>query len=100
MECKKSLSEWLIENKIPGIFGVDTRALTKKLREKGTMLGKIIFEDNEVDFVDPNKTNLVEKVSVKEKVTYGNGKYKIILVDLGVKNNIITMFAETGYNRS
>jgi carbamoyl-phosphate synthase small subunit len=87
--AKKSLSEWLIENKIPGIFGVDTRALTKKLREKGTMLGKIIFEDNEVDLVDPNKINLVEKVSVKEKVTYGNGQYRIILVDLGVKNNII-----------
>lgn len=87
--AKKSLSEWLIENKIPGIFGVDTRALTKKLREKGTMLGKIIFEDNEVHFVDPNKTNIVETVSVKEKVTYGNGKNKIILVDLGVKNNIV-----------
>ncbi len=86
--AKKSLSEWLIENKIPGIYGVDTRALTKKLREKGTMLGKIVFNED-IDFIDPNISNLVDKVSIKEKVTYGKGKYKIILVDLGVKNNII-----------
>jgi len=86
--AKKSLSEWLIENKVPGIFGVDTRALTKKLREKGSMLGKIVFE-NDIDLVDPNIENLVEKVSVKEKETFGNGKKKIILVDLGVKNNIV-----------
>ncbi len=87
--AKKSLAEWLKENKVPGIYGIDTRALTKKLREKGTMLGKIIFEDNDIDFVDPNISNLVEKVSVKEKEIYGNGKKKIVLVDLGVKNNII-----------
>ena len=87
--AKKSLSEWLIENEIPGIYGLDTRALTKKLREKGTMLGKIVFDNQEIEFLDPNKINLVDKVSVKEKVTYGNGKYRIILVDLGVKNNII-----------
>lgn len=87
--AKKSLSEWLIENKIPGIYGLDTRALTKKLREKGTMLGKIVFDNQEVEFLDPNKINSVDKVSVKEKVIYGNGKYRIILVDLGVKNNII-----------
>jgi len=86
--AKKSLSDWLIENKIPGIFGLDTRALTKKLRENGSMLGKIIA-DEEVESVDPNKENLVAKVSVKEKVTFGNGKYKIALIDLGVKNNII-----------
>ncbi|PID61829.1 MAG: carbamoyl phosphate synthase small subunit [Ignavibacteriae bacterium] len=86
--AKKSLSEWLIENKVPGIFGLDTRALTKKLREKGSMLGEVIV-DNEIDLEDPNKINLVEKVSTKEKVVYGNGKKKILLVDLGVKNNII-----------
>jgi carbamoyl-phosphate synthase small subunit len=86
--AKKSLSEWLIENKIPGIYGLDTRALTKKLREKGTMLGKIVF-DKDIDFFDPNIENLVDKVSVKEKEIYGNGKKKIILIDLGVKNNIV-----------
>ncbi len=87
--AKKSLSEWLVENKVPGIYGLDTRALIKKLREKGSMLGKIIIDNEDVDFIDPNTTNLVEKVSIKEKETYGNGKKKIVLVDLGVKNNIV-----------
>lgn len=87
--AKKSLSDWLIENKVPGIFGVDTRVLTKKLREKGSMLGKIIFENEDIDFLDPNVEYLVEKVSVKQKEVFGNGKKKIVLVDLGVKNNIV-----------
>ncbi|MBN2520166.1 MAG: glutamine-hydrolyzing carbamoyl-phosphate synthase small subunit [Bacteroidales bacterium] len=84
-----SLSDWLKSESIPGIFGIDTRELTKHLRDKGTMLGKIIFEENDVDFYDPGKVNLVEQVSVKEKKVYGNGKHKILLIDCGVKYNII-----------
>lgn len=87
--AKKSLTDWMIENKIPGIFGIDTRALTKIIREKGVMLGKLIFEDDEIDFYDPNKENLVNQVSIKEKQIYGDGKYHILLIDCGVKNNII-----------
>lgn len=86
--AKKSLSDWLAEHKIPGIFGLDTRALTKKLREKGSMLGKIVA-DEDIDFEDPNILNLVDKVSVKQKEIYGSGNYKILLIDLGVKNNIV-----------
>lgn len=89
--AKRSLADWLKEHKVPGIYGIDTRALTKKLREKGTMLGKIIFED-EVDFYDPNKENLVEQVSCRKKMIYGEGKYKIIVVDCGVKHNIVRCF--------
>ncbi|WP_243348789.1 glutamine-hydrolyzing carbamoyl-phosphate synthase small subunit [Parabacteroides sp. FAFU027] len=86
----KSLSEWLIESKIPGIYGIDTRELTKILREKGAMLGKIVFEDeNEIDFHNPNTENQVAITSCKEVITYGNGKKKICLVDCGVKHNII-----------
>jgi carbamoyl-phosphate synthase small subunit len=84
----KSLSEWLIENKVPGIFGVDTRMLTRIIREKGAMLGKIIIKDD-IPFYDPNKDNLVDQVSMREQVTYGTGRYKILLVDCGTKNNII-----------
>jgi len=84
----KSLQEWLIENKIPGIYDVDTRVLTQVLRESGTMPAKIIFDD-EPDFYDPSRENLVEKVSIKTPVQYGKGQYKIGLVDCGVKNNII-----------
>lgn len=85
----KSLGDWLKEYKVPGIFGVDTRALTKILREKGTMLGKIIVNDEPVEYYDPNKDNLVKQVSIKEKKVYGKGKYKVLLVDCGVKYNII-----------
>lgn len=86
--AKKSLSDWLVEHKVPGIFGIDTRALTKKLREKGSMLGKIIA-DEDIDFQDPNIINLVDKVSVKQKEIYGSGNIKVVLIDLGVKNNIV-----------
>jgi carbamoyl-phosphate synthase, small subunit len=86
----KSLSEWLIEQEIPGIYGIDTRELTKILREKGAMLGKIVFEDeNEIDFHNPNIENQVAITSCKEVITYGSGKKKICLVDCGVKHNII-----------
>jgi carbamoyl-phosphate synthase small subunit len=85
----KSLGEWLKEYKVPGIFGIDTRALTKILREKGTMLGKIIFDGEDIGFYDPNKDNLVAQVSTNEKNIYGSGKYRILLIDCGVKYNII-----------
>jgi carbamoyl-phosphate synthase small subunit len=87
--AKQSLADWLKTNKIPGVYGVDTRALTKRLREKGTMLGKVIFNNQDVELYDPNKDHLVAKVSTQEKVVYGNGKYRIVLLDCGVKYNII-----------
>src|SRR5690606_23770070 len=52
--AEKSLSDWLKEYEVPGIFDVDTRALTKILREKGSMLGKIEFGDEAIEFYDPN----------------------------------------------
>lgn len=88
----KSLAQWLEENEVPGIYGIDTRALTKILREKGTMLGKIIYKDQDVELYNPNKDNVVAQVSIKEKTVYGNGKNKVLLVDCGVKNNIIRCF--------
>lgn len=87
--ASKSLGAWLKEFQVPGIYGIDTRELTKILREKGTMLGKIIFNEEDIPLYDPNKINLVDEVSIKEKKIFGNGKYKILLIDCGVKNNII-----------
>lgn len=86
--AEKSLSDWLKEYEVPGLFDIDTRALTKILREKGSMLGKIEF-DEEIDFYDPNKENLVAIASCKEKEVYGAGEHKVVLIDCGVKNNII-----------
>jgi carbamoyl-phosphate synthase small subunit len=85
----KSLGDWLNENQVPGMFGVDTRALTKLIREKGALKGKLIYKDHDIDFYDPDKDNLVDQVCSKEKIVYGDGKNKILLIDCGVKNNII-----------
>lgn len=85
----KNLKQWLIDNKIPGISDIDTRYLTKIIREKGTMKAKLLFNDDNIDFIDINDNNLIKNVSTKEKLIYGNGKYKILLLDCGVKNNII-----------
>lgn len=87
--ANKSLGDWLAEYEIPGIYGIDTRELTKILREEGTMLGKIIAGNDNVPFYDPNRDNLVAQVSTREKKVYGNGRYRILLVDCGVKYNII-----------
>ena len=85
----KSLGDWLKEYEIPGIYGIDTRELTKILREEGTMLGKIVVNDADIAFYDPNSVNLVEQVSISERKVFGKGKYRILLIDCGVKYNII-----------
>ncbi len=87
--AERSLSDWLVEQKIPALHRIDTRALTKRLREKGTMLGKIVF-DEDVEFFDPSRENLIAKVSVKKPVVYNEkGKHKIVIIDCGVKYNIL-----------
>ncbi len=93
--AEKSLSDWLKEYEVPGLFDIDTRALTKILREKGSMLGKIEFEE-EIDFYDPNKENLVAVASCTEREVYGDGEHKVVLVDCGVKNNIIRCLLKRG----
>ena len=85
----ESLGDWLSNNGVPGIYGIDTRALTKRIREKGAMLGKIEPDGSLIDFYDPNKVNLVEEVSITEKKIYGKGSCRIVLVDCGVKYNIL-----------
>lgn len=85
----QSLGDWLKRHNIPGIYGIDTRALTKKIREKGAMLGKIEPAGTATDFCDPNLVNLVAEVSTKTKKEYGSGKNRILMIDCGVKYNII-----------
>lgn len=87
--ANESLHDWMIEHEIPGIHGVDTRKITQIIREKGSMKAKLLMFNDEIDFVDSNKINWVEQVSIPKKVVYGSGAYKILLIDCGVKNNII-----------
>ncbi|KAG2214382.1 hypothetical protein INT47_000938 [Mucor saturninus] len=134
-----SLSVWLKENNIPALYGIDTRAMTKKIRTKGALLGKILFPKSisggtvdaaasalgltrssdlqpserwmvkyqDVEWVDPNKRNLVAEVSTKEhkiyypdpakaiKTPYGR-TMRIIAVDIGMKYNQIRCFVHRG----
>jgi len=95
--AKKSLGEWMEKAGIPGITGIDTRKLTKLIRTKGNMPAKIVVDGKEdIELYDPNKTNLVAKVSVKKPITYGRGSKRVLLIDCGVKNNTIRCFAERG----
>ncbi|WP_426062193.1 glutamine-hydrolyzing carbamoyl-phosphate synthase small subunit [Hymenobacter sp. B1770] len=89
----KSLGDWLKEYNIPGIFNVDTRRLTKQLREKGAMLGKLVAAED-VPFHDPNLDHLVAQVSRPGVQRYGTGQHKIVLVDCGTKTNILRCFLE------
>ena len=84
-----SLATWCKASHVPAITGIDTRAITKKLREKGSALGQLIATGKPGDFFDPNTTNLVAAVSSKEVTTFGSGPIKIVLIDCGTKENIV-----------
>ena len=94
----KSLGDWLQEQHIPGICGIDTRALTQMIREEGAMLGKIVTEDSDAPFdvADPNLENQVAIVSCKEVIRYGRGDKKVVLVDCGVKHQILRCLVHRG----
>eukprot|EP00949_MAST-11_sp_MAST-11-sp1_P004227 g4227.t1 len=93
--AKRSLGEWLKSENVPALFGLDTRMLTKKIRERGAMLGKIVMEGGQdvEEFMDPNKLNLVAEVSCKEVKTLNAGaKPSVLCFDCGMKNNIVRYF--------
>lgn len=92
----RRLEDWMKEYQIPGIQGVDTRALTKKLRNHGTQLGKLVFNGKDVPTYDPGMENLPAQVSVKEPILHDKGGKRIILVDTGCKFNIVRSFLDRG----
>lgn len=85
----KSLDQWLKEFGIPGLYGVDTRRLTKILREHGTMLGKIQFGSKKVEYYNPDVDNLISKVTVQQVEEHGSGKKRVLLIDCGCKKSIL-----------
>ena len=116
--ARESLASWLKREKIPAITGIDTRRLTKVLRESGVMMGRIVVsdhsensEDSEYSEKDYGSINWVEKVSCKEVITYrpdmkaaANSSLftlhsslpRVVLVDCGVKANIIRCLIKRG----
>lgn len=97
-----SLGDWLKEEGVPGLSGLDTRMLTKKIREKGALLGRIEVDLNAPppDFskmANPNERHLVAEVSTPEVVVYGKGNpTKLLAVDCGMKYNIIRQLVKRG----
>lgn len=98
-QSKKTLAKWFLEENIPLIQIKDTRFLAQKIRDKGVMLGKIIF-DNDIESYDPDKENLVTKVSSKEiafNKSSKKGKRKtVLLIDCGAKRNIRRALLDRG----
>ena len=95
--AKKSLASWLKESGVPAMTGVDTRALTKRLREHGVLLGQLVQNERLTkSFMDPNEENLVAKVSPTRKRIYKGGRTKIVAVDGGMKENIVRSLIERG----
>ena len=111
--AKESLAEWLKREKIPAITGIDTRRLTQQLRESGVMRGRIIISENSdyLEHSDYGSINWVEQVSCKEVITYkpdptaaANSSLftlhssfpRVVLVDCGVKANIIRCLVNRG----
>jgi carbamoyl-phosphate synthase small subunit len=105
----RTLDKWLSDEGIPGIYGVDTRRLTKKLRVHGVMLGILQVceagEEPSLDQLlteaksipDPNLTDLARQVSVKEPIHYkADGKHTVVLIDCGVKYSIIRNLLKRG----
>ena len=94
---RRSLGQWFKEYNVPALYGIDTRALVKKLRECGSMLGKIVIADQDVPIEDPNKQNLVARVSRNAPQVFGEGGDKHVLAyDCGMKNNIIRCLLKGG----
>lgn len=94
-QATRTLEQWLVSQDIPALTGIDTRALTQKIRDRGVMLGKIVFEED-VSLENPMQKNLVAEVSPKTTKTFGKGKYKVLAVDCGMKNNIIRSLVNHG----
>jgi carbamoyl-phosphate synthase small subunit len=100
----QTLQEWLYKEKIPGICDVDTRSLTKRIRVKGVMMGALVFNgklEKGFDLLKSSKKydeiNFVEEASVKAPKIYGSGEKTIVLVDYGVKLNIIRNLLLRGF---
>ena len=99
--AKESLADWLKREQVPGVTGIDTRALTKVLREHGVMMGHLEFEglegQDQLEDEDYASINWVERVSCKDVIHYNEGAgKKVVLVDCGVKNNIIRCLIQRG----
>jgi carbamoyl-phosphate synthase small subunit len=90
----RSLGQWLKEQRVPAICGIDTRSLTKRLRQEGVMNGTIAIEDDEPKRDTP--ATLVAAASMAGRRVYVSGPRRILVVDCGAKNNIFRCLLKRG----
>ena len=103
----RKLEDWMEQEKVPGIKGIDTRAVTRKIRTNGTMLGLLKTSDNEIGLeqvkaelstlTDPNNRDLVRNVSPSEPIHYvNNSDATVVVLDCGVKYGIVRSLLASG----
>jgi len=90
----ESLDQWFKHSKITGLYGIDTRRLTKILRERGTMLGKIEIGKEKIKYYNPDIEDLISKVTIGQAEKFVNGKKRILLIDCGCKKSIFSNLLE------
>jgi carbamoyl-phosphate synthase small subunit len=105
--CTKTLDQWLYDEKVPGIYNIDTRELTKKLREHGVMMGAIVVSENAINESLMKRVlasaryeglNFMPEVSTNETQEYGDKRKDcIVVIDTGMKYSIIRNIMRTGY---
>ncbi|MEO2221232.1 MAG: glutamine-hydrolyzing carbamoyl-phosphate synthase small subunit [Nitrosopumilus sp.] len=103
-----TLDEWMYNEKIPGISGIDTRALTMKLRNGGVMMAALVVSDSEIDVEEVKKQlasathydseQFMDVVSTKHEKIYGDDEQSVVVIDTGAKNAILRNIREIGYN--
>src|SRR5262249_18329772 len=96
----RSLSAWLAEENIPAVTGVDTRTLTRRLRERGTMQGSLfpssmpLAEAKAKAATVEMSLEVFQRVAPPEPVIYGSGDLTVLLVDAGAKDNLVRSLLE------
>ena len=104
---KMTLDEWMYNEKVPGISGIDTRAITKKLTSSGVMMAALVVSDSEIDIekikkeltnvTKYNSEKFMDVVSTKIEKIYGDNNQSVVVIDTGAKNAIIRNIRELGY---
>ena len=103
----RKLEDWMDQEKVPGIRGIDTRAVTRKIRTNGTMLGLLKTSDSEIGqeqveaelsrLTDPNNKDLVRDVTPSEPIHYvNNSDATVVVLDCGVKYGIVRSLLASG----
>ena len=100
-QMQQTLDSWCKKESVPILSGIDTRALTQKLRKHGVMLGKIVVEDKDIKLEDPNLRNLVAEVSPKrmyihKSLIVNRTSLNIGLLNCGAKRNILNELIKRG----